>query len=215
MQTTATSRGPNTMPQSREEGHKRQVAAGKQMSANENTLPSDQLTGGEATDASATRPINTYVVLDGRNVTPKSLMSALERQKKDELRVMPRKAAEELKEELRKYEEQWQRPSGTMQQTSEQSSTVGRSERKSSITYGEDRMLEVLLEETPTMVLVDLPSNAASIDQKEAYDKIIASNEDYEALLNRKQNAPDQFRGQHTQTINYANKMKETLTDPP
>ncbi|KAF4705781.1 WD repeat domain 78 [Perkinsus olseni] len=212
------------------------TSGSKQLHPHGNMMNSGQI--GATTTGGPAKPTNTYVVLDGRNVTPKSLIPPVQQQQQGAvLKAMPRRAVEELKEELRKVEKlRKRRLSDTFKQPPEQNTPSGLHAVLKPLVgvcspspswergnFGEDRMVEINLSETPTTVLVNIPSNAASAEM-EAYEKarpggrcrgIVTENEDYEALLNRKQNAPDQFRAQHTQTLNYAQKMKETLTDPP
>ncbi|KAF4748592.1 hypothetical protein FOZ63_011257, partial [Perkinsus olseni] len=165
MQATATA-------QSRPGDSKRLNTSGsKQLHLHGNVLNSGQI--GATTTGASPKPTNTYVVLDGRNVTPKSLIPPVQQQQQGAvLKTMPRRAVEELKEELRKVEElRKRRLSDTFKQPPEQNTPSGlHAVLKPLGNFGEDRKVEIYLSETPTTVLVDIPSNAASAEM-EAYEK--------------------------------------------
>eukprot|EP00943_MAST-04B_sp_MAST-4B-sp1_P005870 g5870.t1 len=73
--------------------------------------------------------------------------------------------------------------------------------------------VEIMLEETPTVTLLNI-RGVCVMNETEEYTKISAENEAYEKVVNSKATS-DNFNERNAQTFNFAPKNKEVMASPP
>ena len=153
-------------------------------------------TGGNG--ATAGTGASLYVILDGKNVTPRSLLSFLPKPQEEAppgIETVPLSPTSPLS------------PSQTGvgfrrgQATNVKGGEVSRPQTASQ---------EVVLTETMTRSLFHLPTLCVSVDQQSQYQQTLADNRKYEELCQAKTGSrAEAFRPRHVQTLNPAVKHKE------
>lgn len=92
--------------------------------------------------------------------------------------------------------------------------TKGKPQKAPGLTKDElDKNVDLILSETETDTLLSFPSVCVQAETKD-YEVVAVRNKAYDELVNSKADS-DQYRDQHCQTINLAAKAKEVLAAPP